>query len=87
LISYWNNCVGVRQMGGHGSLSRRSHRVYVSQKADLATLKLPALLAYQLSLFAPPAPAGSFNEAAAEHGKILFNDQAGCATCNIPTDL
>ena len=83
-ISYWNNYVGVTQMGGQGSFSDARIGVHVTQKPDLVTPKLPALLVYQLSLLAPSAPVGSFNQAAAARGQILFNDKAGCATCHIP---
>ena len=48
------------------------------------TPKLPALLAYQLSLQTPPPPAGSFNSAAAQRGRDLFNGAAGCARCHTP---
>lgn len=48
------------------------------------TPKLPALLAYQLSLTPPPAPPGSFDEAMAARGEELFNGKAECATCHVP---
>jgi mono/diheme cytochrome c family protein len=83
-ISYWNSYVGVTQMGGQGSFSDPRIAVHVTQKPDLVTPKLPALLAYQLSLPAPPPPADSFDAAAAARGQVLFNDTAGCATCHIP---
>jgi hypothetical protein len=83
-ISYWNSYVGVTQMGGHGSFSDPRIGVTVIQKPDRVTPKLPALLAYQLSLDAPPPPAGSFNAAAAARGQAIFNGVAGCSTCHIP---
>jgi cytochrome c peroxidase len=46
---------------------------------------LPVLRAYQLSLATPPPPPGSFDPAAAERGKALFNTTARCAACHIPT--
>lgn len=46
------------------------------------TSKLPALLAYQLSLRAPKAPKGTIDYAAASRGKELFRNEAGCATCH-----
>jgi hypothetical protein len=82
-ISYWNSYVGVTQMGGHGSFSDARIGVEVRQKPDRVTPKLPALLAYQLSLAAPPPPAGSFDAAAAARGQIVFNDVAQCGTCHI----
>jgi mono/diheme cytochrome c family protein len=83
-ISYWNNYVGVTQMGGQGSFSDPRIGVIITQKPDLVTAKLPALLDYQLSLLAPPPPPGSFNQAAATNGQLIFNGKAGCAACHIP---
>src|SRR5918996_360092 len=60
-ISYWNAYVGISQMGGQGSFNDSRIGVAITQKPDLVTPKLPALLAYQLSLKAPPPPAGSFD--------------------------
>lgn len=83
-ISYWNGYVGVTQMGGHGSFSDPRINVNVVQTPDLVTPKLPELLAYQLSLPAPPPPAGSFDSTAAARGQALFNGVARCATCHVP---
>ncbi len=83
-ISYWNSYVGVTQMGGHGSFSDARIDVNVTQTPDRITPKLAALLAYQLGLLAPPPPAGSFNQAAATRGQVLFNGAARCGTCHIP---
>jgi hypothetical protein len=83
-ISYWNSYVGVSQMGGHGSFSDPRIGVSITQKPDLVTPKLPALLAYQLSLQTPPPPAGSFNQPAARRGERLFNGAARCSSCHIP---
>ncbi|MGZ5133366.1 MAG: c-type cytochrome [Caldimonas sp.] len=46
------------------------------------TSKLPALQAYQLSIAAPAAPAGSFDAAAAARGQQVFTGVGGCATCH-----
>ena len=81
-ISYWNSYVGVGQMGGQGSFSDPRIGVSISQTPDLVTPRLPALLAYQLSLRTPKAPKGSFNQAAADRGEGIFHGQAGCATCH-----
>jgi hypothetical protein len=83
-ISYWNSYVGVGQMGGHGSFSDPRIGIAIAQTPDLVTPKLPALLDYQLSLHTPKAPTGSFDRAAANRGKRLFHDQAGCVTCHQP---
>ena len=83
-ISYWNSYVGVTQMGGQGDFADRRIDVFVSQKPDLVTPKLPALLAYQLSLTAPRPPSGSFNSAAAARGRAVFAGAGRCARCHIP---
>jgi hypothetical protein len=51
---------------------------------DLVTAKLPALHFYQLALDAPKPPPGSFDEAAAARGQVLFNSKAQCARCHVP---
>jgi hypothetical protein len=83
-ISYWNNYVGVTQMGGHGSFADSHLGLNIIQTPDLVTPKLPALLQYQLSLQTPAAPNGSFDRVAARRGSDLFNGVAGCARCHIP---
>jgi hypothetical protein len=82
-VSYWNNYVAVTQMGGHGSFSDPRLGIDIVQTPDLVVPKLPALLQYQLSISAPPPPAGSFDVAAAARGQSLFNGRAGCGTCHI----
>ena len=82
-ISYWNAYVAVTQMGGHGSFSDPRLGIHIVQTPDLVTPKLPALLEYQLSLPAPPPPAGSFDAAAAARGQALFNGSARCGSCHV----
>jgi hypothetical protein len=87
-IAYWNRYVGVTQMGGHGTFSDRRTGVNVTNGTDdLITAKLPALQAYQLSLPAPPPPAGSFDPVASARGKALFDGAATCATCHSGDEL
>ena len=81
-ISYWNAYVGVGQMGGQGNFSDPRIGLSISQTPDLVTPKLPALLAYQLSLQAPKPARGTFNADAAERGKDVFRNQARCASCH-----
>ena len=81
-ISYWNQYVGVTQMGGHGSFSDPRITVSVTQTPDQVTPKLQALLQYQLSLQTPAPPSGSFDRAAAKRGADLF--AAKCANCHTP---
>jgi mono/diheme cytochrome c family protein len=83
-ISYWNNYVAVVEMGGHGSFSDPRIGINIVQEPDQVTPKLPELLRYQLSLAAPPPPAGSFDQNAAKRGEVLFRGKAGCASCHIP---
>ena len=83
-ISYWNNYVGVTQMGGQGIFVDPRIGVNVVQKPDRVTRQLPALLDYQLTLLAPTPPPESFNQAMANSGEILFNNKARCGTCHIP---
>jgi hypothetical protein len=81
-ISYWNSYVGVGQMGGKGDFSDPRIGLFITQRPDLVTPKLRALLEYQLSLRTPEAPRGSFDPAAARRGRRLFRNEAGCATCH-----
>ena len=83
-VSYWNAYVAVTQMHGQGSFSDSRLGIDITASPDLVTPKLPALLAYQLSLEKPAPPPGSFNEAAAARGDTLFRGTARCATCHIP---
>ena len=81
-ISYWNSYVGVGQMGGQGRFNDPRIGLFINQTPDLVTPKLAALLAYQLSLRPPKAPAGSFDLGAAERGQRLFRGKARCSTCH-----
>jgi CxxC motif-containing protein (DUF1111 family) len=74
-------------MGGHGNFSDPRIGIAITQTPDLVTSKLPALLDYQLSLRAPKAPRGSFDRVAADRGKDLFRDEAGCASCHRPPNF
>jgi mono/diheme cytochrome c family protein len=87
-IAYWNRYVGVTQMGGHGTFVEPRTGVNVNNgadangPADMISSKLAALQAYQLSLNAPPPPAGSFDAAAAARGQLVFNGAGKCGTCH-----
>ena len=96
-VTYWNSFVAVLEMHGKGTFidSRLNDPVKfpvaaaagfgnVRNDPDLVTSKLPALQIYQLAIQAPIPPAGSFDQAAAGRGKILFNGKAKCATCHVP---
>ena len=80
-ISYWNAYVAVTQMHGRGNFSDPRLGIDVKNSPDQVTSKLPALRAYQHSLPTPPAPAGSFDAAASERGRAVFD--ASCASCHV----
>jgi hypothetical protein len=95
-IPYWNAYVAVTEMHGSGTffdarlnnpaqypLAVKNHTYDVRGRPDLVTPKLPALHAYQISLRAPRPPRGSFIEAAAARGKVLFAGAARCASCHV----
>ena len=84
-VSYWNAYVAVTQMDGQGNFSDPRLGVNVVQSPDLVTSKLPALRAYQLSLAKPSPPAGSFDAAAAERGRLVFTGAGRCSTCHAGT--
>jgi mono/diheme cytochrome c family protein len=84
-ISYWNAYVGIGQMGGQGTFHDPRvppSGIFITQAPDLVTPKLPALLDYQLRLRTPEPPKGSFDRQAANRGRQLFRNEAGCATCH-----
>ncbi len=87
-LAYWNRYVAVTQMGGHGTFTEPRTGVSVTHGTDdLVSDKLPALQAYQLSIAAPPPPAGSFDAAAAARGKAVFEGQGRCGTCHTGPEL
>jgi len=82
-LAYWNRYVAVTQMGGLGTFTEPRLGVSITHgNVDLVTSKLPALQAYQLSIAAPPPPAGSFDAAAAARGQNVFAGAGACATCH-----
>lgn len=82
-VSYWNRYVGVTQMGGLGHFADPRIGVDITNgTVDLVDPVLPALRAYQLSLDAPPPPAGSFDAVAAVRGQLLFNGKGQCISCH-----
>jgi hypothetical protein len=96
-VTYWNAYVGVTQMHGLGTffdprfdskdqypVSAKSGAGNVRDNPDRITPRLAALHFYQLSLPAPKAPPGSYDEAAFERGKAIFNGNGKCATCHVP---
>jgi hypothetical protein len=96
-VPHWNALVANLEMGGRGRfvdhrlddaarfpIAAREGFSDVSHSPDLVTPKLPALHVYQLALVAPRPPPGSFDAAAAERGRALFEGRARCASCHVP---
>jgi cytochrome c5 len=81
-VSYWNGYVAVTQMHGQGSFSDPELGITLVRNPDLVTSKLPALREYQFSLEAPAPPTGSFDAAAAQRGRPVFD--TNCASCHNP---
>jgi len=96
-VPYWNAYVGATEMRGAGTffdarfnnhdqfpVAAKSGAGNTRGTPDRLTSKLAALHFYQLSIPAPPAPAASYDKAAFERGKTLFDGTAKCATCHVP---
>jgi len=83
-IPYWNAYVAVTQMHGRGRFVDPRTGDDVHADPDLVTPKLAALQQYELSLTAPPAPAESFDAAAAARGQTVFFGAGTCANCHVP---
>jgi len=87
----------VTEMGGSGTffdarlndptqypLAVKDGSFNVRDVPDLVTPKLAALHFYQLAIPAPAPPAGSYDQAAAMRGKVLFGGKGKCASCHVP---
>jgi hypothetical protein len=96
-VTHWNAFVANLEMHGQGTfydprlndaakfpIAASAGFGNVRNDPDLITAKLPALHFYQLAIPAPPAPAGSFDSAAAARGQVVFNGAAKCSTCHVP---
>jgi hypothetical protein len=96
-VTYWNAYVANTQMHGKGVFFdprlNDTRRFPVAARAgfgnirttpDLITPKLAALHYYQLSIPAPKPDPATFDEAAAERGKAVFEGAAQCARCHVP---
>ena len=82
-VSYWNAYVAITQMHGHGIFFDPRIGVSVSNPPDLVSSKLDALRAYQLSLEAPGAVAGTYDADAARRGRAVFAGAAKCVSCHL----
>jgi hypothetical protein len=96
-VPYWNAYVAATEMHGGGTffdarlndkeqypVSAKSGAGNTRSTPDRSTGKLAALHFYQLAIPAPKAPPGSYDHAAFERGKAVFNGVAKCATCHVP---
>ena len=84
-IAYWNRYVGVTQMHGHGSFNETRLAIpeHINNPPDVVSPLLPALQEYQLSIAAPHAPSGTFDDAAAKRGRAVFTGAGKCSTCHV----
>jgi mono/diheme cytochrome c family protein len=96
-VTYWNAFVANLEMHGQGTfdddrldneeqfpIAAAAGLGHIRNPIDRITPKLAGLHDFQLSLPAPRPPAGSFNAAAADRGRAVFNGKAGCALCHVP---
>lgn len=81
-LAYWNRYVAVTQMHGHGTFSEPRLPLDVRNLPDQVSPILSALQEYQLSISAPQAVAGTFDAAAAERGRAVFDGAGNCASCH-----
>ena len=96
-LTYWNAYVAGTEMHGAATffdarfnnedqypVSAKSGAGNTRNTPDKTTAKLAALHFYQLSIPAPKAPVGSYDKAAFERGKAIFDRPAKCVTCHVP---
>jgi hypothetical protein len=96
-VTYWNAYVANLELAGQGNfydprlMNREQYPVAARagfgnkrSDSDYVSSKLAALQFYQLAIPPPAAPKGSYNEEAAERGRLLFNGKAKCASCHVP---
>ena len=96
-MPYWNAYVGATEMHGSGTffdarlndksqypIAAKTGEYNTRDKPDQLTSKLAALHFYQLAIPAPKPPAGSYDQAAATQGKIVFEGKGKCASCHVP---
>jgi cytochrome c5 len=95
-VPYWNAYVAATEMHGSGTffdkrldnpdqypVAAKTGSFNTRGTPDLVSAKLPALHFYQLAIPAPKAPQGSFDQAAAARGKLVFEGRGTCATCHV----
>jgi cytochrome c553 len=82
-VSYWNAYVAITQMHGHGHFVDERLGIDKNNPPDLVSSKLEPLRAYQLSIDAPSAIPGTFDQTAARRGKAVFEGVAKCSSCHL----
>lgn len=96
-VTYWNAFVANLEMHGKGNffdprldnaaqfpVAAKARFGHVQNAPDVITSQLASLHFYQLAISAPAPPSGSFNQEAAQRGKLVFNGTAKCSTCHVP---
>jgi len=96
-VTYWNAFVGNLELQGQGTFFdarlNDPNKYPVAARAgfgnkrdlnDMVTAKLAALQFYQLAIPPPTPPAGSFDDAAAIRGEVIFKGKANCTQCHVP---
>ncbi len=96
-VTYWNAFVANLEMQGIGTfydprlndasrfpIAARAGFGNVRHDIDLISSKLSKVHFYQLALMPPRPQAGSYDVAAAERGKMVFEGAARCASCHVP---
>jgi hypothetical protein len=96
-VTHWNAFVANLEMHGQGiffdprlndaekfPIAAREGFGNLRNTPDRITPKLAALHFFQLALPAPSPSPGSFDAAAAERGKVIFNEKADCDRCHVP---
>jgi hypothetical protein len=96
-VPYWNAYVGATEMHGSGTffdarlndksqypIAAKTGEYNTRDKPDQLTSKLAALHFYQLAIPAPKPPTGSYDQAAAARGKVVFESKGKCASCHVP---
>ena len=96
-VTHWNAFVSNLEMHGHGTffdprlddsekfpIAAQVGLGHTTADPDLITAKLAALHFYQLAMPAPRPPSTSFDQAAADRGRMVFNGAGRCASCHVP---
>jgi len=96
-VPYWNAYVAATEMHGAGTffdarigdkdqypVAAKSGAGNTRSTPDKTSAKLAALHFYELSIPAPKPPAGSYDLAAFERGKKIFDGAGKCAVCHVP---